>query len=36
MKSKSPSKLEQDPDEKVKIVIRMRPILNDEDPTKFV
>lgn len=36
MKSKSPSRQEQDPDEKVKIVIRLRPVLNDEDPLKFV
>lgn len=38
MKNKSPSKLldQQAADEKVKIVIRLRPILNDEDPAEFV
>lgn len=38
MKNKSPSKQleQQSADEKVKIVIRLRPILNDEDATKFV
>jgi hypothetical protein len=38
MKNKSPTKFEpqQTADEKVKIVIRLRPILNDEDPTEFV
>lgn len=38
MKNKSPSKQleQQSADDKVKIVIRLRPILNDEDSVEFV
>lgn len=38
MKSRSPSKTAQTPnnEDKLKIIIRIRPILNEEDPNMFV
>ena len=38
MKSRSPSKISQCylPEDKLKIIIRIRPILNEEDPDEFV
>lgn len=38
MKSRSPSKIAQTPnnEDKLKIIIRIRPILNEEDPNMFV
>lgn len=38
MKTRSPSKVVQSPnnEDKLKIIIRIRPILNEEDPNMFV